>query len=33
MGKNMNKIMIVEDEAVIALDLEERLTEIGYGRQ
>jgi len=33
MGKNMNKIMIVEDEAVIALDLEELLTEIGYGRQ
>ncbi|MCJ7542133.1 MAG: PAS domain S-box protein [Desulfobacterales bacterium] len=26
----MNKIMIVEDEAVIALGLEERLTEMGY---
>jgi len=26
----MKKILIVEDEAVIALGLEERLTEMGY---
>jgi DNA-binding NarL/FixJ family response regulator len=30
MGKNMNKIMVVEDEAVIAIRLQERLTAMGY---
>jgi len=30
MGKYMHKIMVVEDEAVIAIRLQERLTEMGY---
>jgi DNA-binding NarL/FixJ family response regulator len=30
MGKNMNKIMVVEDEAVIAIRLQERLMAMGY---
>jgi PAS domain S-box-containing protein len=30
MGKNMNKILVVEDEAVIAIRLQERLTAMGY---